>query len=96
MNSYLLSLPERLIRSALGLGAGVTRELGQIVLPEGIRRSQLYQNLVEATLRFLIEHARRHLRPYVRAAVNQFSPKRRTLSQRLLEKLGFVMRACWM
>ena len=55
MKSYLLSLPERFIRSALGLGAGVTRELGQIVLPEGVRRSQLYQNLVDATLRFLIE-----------------------------------------
>ena len=53
--AYLLSFPERLLRSALGLGAGVTRELGQIVLPDGIRRSQLYQNLVDATLRFLIE-----------------------------------------
>jgi hypothetical protein len=55
VKSYLLSVPERLLRSALGLGAGVTRELGQIVLPVGIRRSQLYQNLVDATLRFLIE-----------------------------------------
>lgn len=55
VKSYLLSVPERLLRSALGLGAGVTRELGQIVLPDGIRRSQLYQNLVDATLRFLIE-----------------------------------------
>jgi len=55
MKSYLLSLPERFIRSALGLGAGVTRELGQVILPEGVRRSQLYQNLVDATLRFLIE-----------------------------------------
>jgi hypothetical protein len=55
VKSYLLSVPERLLRSALGLGAGVTREMGQIVLPDGIRRSQLYQNLVDATLRFLIE-----------------------------------------
>ena len=55
VKAYLLSFPERLLRSALGLGAGVTRELGQIVLPDGIRRSQLYQNLVDATLRFLIE-----------------------------------------
>jgi len=55
VKAYLLSLPERLVRSALGLSAGITRELGQIVLPEGIRRSQLYQNLVDATLRFLIE-----------------------------------------
>ena len=32
-----------------------TRELGEVALPEGIRRSQLYQNLVDATLRYLIE-----------------------------------------
>jgi hypothetical protein len=55
MKSYLLSLPERLLRSGLGLGGGVTREVGHLALPDGIRRSQLYQNLVDATLRFLIE-----------------------------------------
>src|SRR5258705_2896232 len=55
VKTYLLSLPERLVRSALGLGAGVAREVGEVALPDGIRRSQLYQNLVDATLRFLIE-----------------------------------------
>ena len=55
VKAYLLSFPERLVRSALGLGAGVTREVGDAVLPDGIRRSQLYQNLVDATLRYLIE-----------------------------------------
>jgi hypothetical protein len=53
--SYFLSLPERLVRSVLGLGAGVAREVGEAVLPEGVRRGQLYQNLVDTTLRFLIE-----------------------------------------
>jgi hypothetical protein len=53
--TYLLSLPERILRSALGLGAGTTREVAEIVLPDGVRSSQLYQNLVDATLRFLIE-----------------------------------------
>lgn len=52
---YLLSLPERLVRSAVGLGAGVVREVGEVAIPRGIRRSQLYQNLVDTTLRFLIE-----------------------------------------
>jgi hypothetical protein len=52
---YLLSFPERVLRSVLGLGAGVARELGEVALPEGIRRSQLYQNLVDATLRYVIE-----------------------------------------
>lgn len=55
MKRYLLTLPERVVRSALGLGAGVTRELGEVALPAGVRRSQLYRNLVDTTLRFLIE-----------------------------------------
>lgn len=55
VKTYLLSVPERLVRSVLGLGAGVAREMGEVVLPDGIRRSQLYQNLVDATLRYLIE-----------------------------------------
>ena len=52
---YLLSLPERVVRSALGLSAGVLREVGEVVLPRGVRRSQLYQSLVDTTLRFVIE-----------------------------------------
>jgi hypothetical protein len=55
VKTYLLSLPERLARSAIGLGAGVVREIGELAIPTGIRRSELYQNLVDATLRFLIE-----------------------------------------
>src|SRR5580765_4334497 len=55
MKTYLLSLPERILRSMLGLGAGVAREVGEVALPESVRRSRLYQNLVDATLRFLIE-----------------------------------------
>jgi len=56
VKSYLLSLPERFVRSTLGLGAGVVREVGEIAIPDGVRRSQLYQNLVDSTLRFLIEN----------------------------------------
>jgi hypothetical protein len=52
---YLLSLPERALRSVLGLGAGVVREAGDVVIPAAVRRSQLYQNLVDTTLRFVIE-----------------------------------------
>jgi hypothetical protein len=53
--AYLLSLPERVIRSALGLSAGLLREVGEVVLPRGVRRSQLYKSLVDTTLRFMIE-----------------------------------------
>jgi hypothetical protein len=55
VKDYLLSLPERIVRSALGLGAGVAREVGEVALPKSVRNSRLYQNLVETTLRFLIE-----------------------------------------
>jgi hypothetical protein len=46
---YLLSLPERVARSALGLGAGTARELGEVALPAKVREGKLYQNLVETT-----------------------------------------------
>ncbi len=55
VKAYLLTLPERVVRSVLGLSAGLAREAGEIVLPSALRRSQLYQNLVDTTLRFLIE-----------------------------------------
>jgi hypothetical protein len=55
VKAYLLSVPERLVRSVLGLGAGVAREVGEVALPDGVRQSRLYQSLVDATLRFVIE-----------------------------------------
>jgi hypothetical protein len=55
IKSYLLSVPERLFRSTVGLGAGVAREVSEVALPDGVRNSQLYRNLVDATLHFLIE-----------------------------------------
>jgi hypothetical protein len=56
MKPYLFSLPERLVRAVVGLGAGAVREAGEVVVPRGVRRSQLYQQLVDTTLRYLIEH----------------------------------------
>jgi hypothetical protein len=55
VRTYLLSLPERLLRSAIGLGAGAMRELAELALPRSFRRSRLYQNIVDETLRYLIE-----------------------------------------
>src|SRR5260370_10319229 len=54
-SQYLLSLPERLLRSASALAAGLVREIGNITLPKRVRRTRLYQTMVENTLRFLIE-----------------------------------------
>jgi hypothetical protein len=55
VKTYLLSVPERLARAVLGLGAGVAREASEVAIPKPIRDSQLYQNLVDTTLNFLIE-----------------------------------------
>lgn len=43
------------MRSASGLAGGLLRELGDVVVPPALRRTRLYQNLVETTLRFMIE-----------------------------------------
>jgi len=55
LSKFLLSLPERGLRSVTALAGGLLRELGEVAIPKTIRDSQLYRNLVEATLRFLIE-----------------------------------------
>jgi hypothetical protein len=55
VKTYLLTLPERVVRSALGLSAGTARELAEVALPQAVRNSQLYRNLVDTTLRYLIE-----------------------------------------
>jgi hypothetical protein len=52
---YLLSLPERAVRSATAVSAGLLRELGDLAVPVAARRSKLYRTLVQDTLRFLLE-----------------------------------------
>src|SRR5580693_926860 len=55
LGPYLLSLPERVLRSASALSAGLLHEIGNVTLPAGVRRTRLYQTMVESTLRFLVE-----------------------------------------
>jgi hypothetical protein len=52
---YALSLPERAVRSVSAITAGLVREVADVALPIGVRRGRLYRNLVDVTLRFLIE-----------------------------------------
>jgi hypothetical protein len=52
---YILSLPERLVRSLGALSGGLLREIGEVVVPASLRRTTLYRTMVEVTLRFLIE-----------------------------------------
>jgi hypothetical protein len=55
ITDYFCSLPERSIRSISALAGGAVREIGQVALPGRLRRSRLYDALVESTARFLIE-----------------------------------------
>jgi hypothetical protein len=55
VRDYLLSLPERVLRSATALAGGLLNQLGEASLPASVRRTRLYRSLVEATLRFFIE-----------------------------------------
>jgi hypothetical protein len=55
ISDYLLSVPERVLRSASALAGGLLREIGDVALPGFVRRTRLYQTLVHSTLRFLIE-----------------------------------------
>jgi hypothetical protein len=52
---YLLSLPERVFRSAAAIAGGVLREIGDITIPASVRRTQTYQMMVGLGLRFLVE-----------------------------------------
>ncbi|MCZ6695974.1 MAG: hypothetical protein O7A63_05455 [Acidobacteria bacterium] len=52
---FLVSLPERAVRSATAVSAGILRELGDAALPGSLRRTKLYRTMVRDTLRFLLE-----------------------------------------
>jgi hypothetical protein len=41
LKRYLATLPERLVRSVVGLGAGVAREVGDFYLQQSVRHSRL-------------------------------------------------------
>ena len=52
---YLMSLPERVVRSAAALAGGLLLELGEVTIPAGMRRTKTYQVMAGLGLRFLIE-----------------------------------------
>jgi hypothetical protein len=52
---YLVSLPERVVRSAAALAGGLIRELGDVTVPAAVRRTKTYQMMVDMALRFMIE-----------------------------------------
>lgn len=52
---YLLSLPERVVRSLVALSGGLLHEIGNVALPASVRRTTLYRTMVDVTLRFMIQ-----------------------------------------
>jgi hypothetical protein len=52
---YVVSLPERVVRSAAALAGGLLREIGDVSVPSTVRRTKSYQMMVEIALRFMIE-----------------------------------------
>jgi hypothetical protein len=52
---YLVSLPERVVRSAAALAGGLIRQLGDVTVPSAVRRTKTYQMMVDVALRFMIE-----------------------------------------
>jgi hypothetical protein len=52
---YVVSFPERLVRSAAALAGGLIREIGDVSVPSAVRRTKTYQMMVDIALRFMIE-----------------------------------------
>lgn len=52
---YILSLPERIVRSAAASLGGLFYELAQVILPGWLRRTRLYRAVVAGLLRISIE-----------------------------------------
>ena len=53
--TFLVSLPERLVRSLVALVGGTLHETAQLVLPRLVRRSRLYEATAKNALRIAIE-----------------------------------------
>jgi hypothetical protein len=53
--SYLASLPERTARAAAALTGGLVYEASEVMLPNAVRRTKLYQAIVGRLLRITIE-----------------------------------------
>lgn len=52
---YTLSLPERAVRSSVGLVGGMAKEASSLLIPQAFRDSKTYQIMVSQMLDFLVE-----------------------------------------
>lgn len=78
-SEFLLSLPERTLRSLAAVSGGLIREIGNVILPARVRRTTLYRVTVELTLRFLIEEV---------GQVNNIYPSEDRLAGKFLLRRG--------
>ncbi len=53
---YGISLPERLVRSAVGLSAGTAREIAEFVVPQAFQDSKTYEVAIRNSLNFLLDN----------------------------------------
>ena len=52
---YGISLPERLLRSGVGITAGTAKELAAVIVPQAFQSSKSYEIAIDNSLRFLTE-----------------------------------------
>lgn len=52
---YSLSLPERVLRSTVGVAAGTAKEISSLIVPQAFRDSKTYGVVVNSSLQFLTE-----------------------------------------
>lgn len=55
IQDYLVSLPERTIRAGAALAGGLVAETANVLVPNALRRTRLYQAIVARLLRITIE-----------------------------------------
>lgn len=79
--AFLVSVPERLLRSLAALAGGTVHETAQLVLPRLVRRSRLYEATAKNLLRVSIELVGGVAAPEG-AADDEFEPNPRKLAVR--------------
>lgn len=52
---YSLTLPERALRSVIGLGAGAVKEMAEFIVPQAFQDAQTYRIVIRNSLKFLTE-----------------------------------------
>jgi len=53
---YTVSLPERVVRSTVGVAAGAAREAAHALIPQAFQSSKTYELVVTNSLKFLVEN----------------------------------------